>query len=196
MAFTPHETRMAFLTLLAGLLPALAACSGSVQWREEVRLNDGRVVVVDQKRRCAGGDYKAAKDASCVATEAWLSFRLPETGNQEVIWHERLNPMVLNVHEGHIYVVGIPIHPSEFRAYGATNPPYIGYVLQGSQWQRIPFERIPLEIYNGNLLIESIPKTRTKHLSLSSKEGRGENGDPDYPADLRRIDPKVVRPLL
>lgn len=182
------------------LLPALAACSDTVSWQEEVPLNDGRVIVVSQERKCAGGDYTAAKNASCVATEAWLRFRLPETGNQEVTWHERLNPMVMNVHQGRIYVVGHPIHPAEFRAYGGTNPPYIGYMLQGAQqgaqWQRIPFEQIPTEIYEGNLLIESIPKTRTKYLSLAAKSSAGENGDPRYPADLRRIDPKAKRPLL
>jgi hypothetical protein len=177
-------------------VPTLAACSDEVKWKEEVRLNDGRVVVIDQARRCAGGNYTAATNATCVATDASLGFRLPETGGQEVTWHERLNPMVLNVSGGHVYLVGYPVHPAEFRAYGGTNPPYIGFVLEGSQWQRIPFERIPAEIYDGNLLIESIPKTRTKSLSLAAKNGPGENGDPRYPAYLRRIDPKFTKPLL
>jgi hypothetical protein len=182
--------------LHVAVLPALAACSDSVQWQEEVQLADGRVIVVNQKRKCDGGNHAAATHATCVATDAWLSFELSETNNQEVTWHEHLNPMVLNVHGGRPYVVGYPIHPKEFRAYGAKNPPYIGYVWQSARWQRIPFDQIPPDIYEGNLLIESIPKTRTTRLSLTEKSAQGENGDPGYPMHLRRIEPKFKKPLL
>lgn len=183
------------LMFIASVLP-LAACSDTVDWKEEVRMADGRVIIVEQKRKCAGGDFKASTEATCVATEAWLGVKLPETGNQEVTWHERLKPLVLNVSQGNLYVVGFPDHPSEFRLYGATNPPYVGYVWRGTQWQRVPFEQIPPAIYDTNLLIHSIPKTRTKLLSLEVKGGPTANGSPRLPTYLRRIDPNFKKPLL
>lgn len=172
----------------------LAACSDAVEWREEVKLNDGRTIVVTQKRRCEAGDYKAKTQATCVAREAWLRFNLPEFSETEIVWHESLNPMVLNIDKGHLYVVGFPPHTLEFRAYGATNPPYFGFLWDNGSWKRIGFGEIPQSIYEGNMLIESIPKNRTADLELPRKNSEEENGDPRYPGYLRRIDPKFTMP--
>ncbi len=178
------------------LLPALCAalwltgCSKTVQWEEEVKLNDGRVIIVIQKKRCEGGDYAARTVATCIAREAWLTINLPESPGKEIVWHERLDPMVVNVHEGRLYVVGRPPHTVEFRAYGATNPPYIGFVWASDTWKRISFPEIPEAIYDRNMLIESIPQTQTNYLTLEQKNSASENGNPVYPLSLRRIDPK------
>lgn len=170
----------------------LAACSNTVQWDEEVKLNDGRVIVVTQKKRCEGGDYSASVNASCLAREAWLTIRLPEFSDKAIVWHERLDPMVVNVHQGQLYVVGDPPTTLEFRAYGASNPPYVGFVWRDGAWKRIPFIEIPEAIYDRNMLIESIPKNTKGFLSLERKLSEAENGDARYPRSVRRIDPKYT----
>jgi hypothetical protein len=167
----------------------LAACSNTVQWDEEVKLNDGRVTVITQKRRCEGGDYNAKRNASCIARESWMTIKLPEFSHKEIVWHESLKPMVVNVHQGRLYVVGRAPTTLEFRAYGASNPPYFGFVWSDGKWKRIPFIEIPESIYDGNMLIESIPKNTTGFLSLERKGSEAENGDPRYPIPLRRVDP-------
>jgi hypothetical protein len=167
----------------------ITACSKTVQWEEEVKLNDGRVIVVTQKKRCEGGNSMAKKGATCIAREAWLTVKLPEFSDNDMVWHENLDPMVVNIHQGRLYVVGRPPHTLEFRTYGATNPPYFGFVWEGSAWKRIPFTEIPLAIYDRNMLIESIPQNRTNFLTLAKKNGSDENGNPVYPKFLRRIDP-------
>ena len=91
---------------LAIMCGALAACSKTVEWNEEVKLNDGRVIVVTQKRRCEGGDYNAKTGASCVARESWLTLKLPEFSDKDIVWHESLKPMVVNIHLRRLYVVG------------------------------------------------------------------------------------------
>lgn len=178
----------AWLILPFALL--LAACSNTVQWDEEVKLNDGRVIVVTQKKRCEGGDYNAKRNASCLAREAWLTIRLPEFSAKDIVWNESLIPMVVNVHQGQLYVVGQAQTTLEFRAYGATNPPYFGFIWRDGTWRRIPFVEIPEAIYDGNMLIEAIPKNRTKFLSIERKTSYEENGDARYPSFYRRIDPK------
>jgi len=145
---------------------------------------------VTQRRRCEAGDYTAKTQASCVAREAWLTVNLPEFSGKEIVWHESLNPMVLNIDKGRLYVVGFPPHTLEIRTYGATNPPYFGFVWDGGSWRRIGFAEIPQSMYEGNMLIESIPKNRTSFLLLTRKNSEAENGDRRYPGYLRRIDPQ------
>lgn len=185
-----HLKKLLRIVLVAIAALQLVACSRTVEWKEEVQLNDGRVIVVTQKKRCEGGDFTAKTKATCIAREAWLTINLPEFSDKEILWHESLDPMVLNIHQGRLYVVGRPPHTLEFRAYGATNPPYFGFVWESSAWKRIPFIEIPEAIYDSNMLIESIPQKRTDYLTLTQKNSSEENGARTKPAPLHRIDPK------
>lgn len=185
-----HLKKLLRIVLVAIAALQLVACSRTVEWKEEVQLNDGRVIVVTQKKRCEGGDFTAKTQATCIAREAWLTINLPEFSDKEMLWHESLDPMVLNIHQGRLYVVGFPPHTLEFRAYGATNPPYFGFIWEGRDWKRIPFIEIPEAIYSRNMLFASIPQTRTDFLTLVVKNSMDENGNPSYPNFIRRIDPK------
>jgi len=178
------------LMLAAAAALLLTGCSKTVQWEEEVKLNDARVIVVTQKKRCDGGDYKAKTSATCVARETWLTIKLPEFSDKEIVWHEGLNPMVLNIHQGRLYIVGRPPTSLEFRTYGASNPPYFGFRWDNDAWTRIPFSEIPEAIYDTNMLIENIPKNRTNFLTLAQKNSLEENGALTKPPPLHRIDPK------
>lgn len=172
----------------------ISACSSTVQWDEEVLLNDGRKIVVTQVRRCEGGNAHAKTGASCVMREAWATFRLPEFSNQEIVWHESLNPMILNTSKGRLYIVGFPPHTLEFRAYGAKNPPYVGFLWDGGAFKRIAFTDIPIEIYATNMLIESVPEKRREFLTLQAKNAPDENGAETKPAYLHYVDPKFAMP--
>lgn len=158
----------------------LTACSQTiVTWQEEVKLNDGRVIVVEQKKRSDGR----------IAREAWLTINLPQVSTKPLIWHENLHPMIVNVHEGRLYVVGIPPTVREVGLYGNPSPPYLGFVWESDAWKRIPFAQIPDAIYTTNMLIENFPTKGTTFLTLVKKESYEVNGDPSYPKYLRRIDP-------
>lgn len=185
-----HIQKLLRILLTVIATTQLVACSKTVEWNEEVQLNDGRVIVVTQKKRCEGGDFTAETGATCIAREAWMTIKLPEFSDKDMVWHESLDPMVVNIHQGRLYVVGRPPHTLEFRAYGATNPPYFGFVWEKNAWKRIPFAEIPVAIYDRNMLVESIPQNRTNRLTLTKKNGPDENGNPVYPKFLRRIDPK------
>src|ERR1017187_6175079 len=99
--------KIVLLIVTTGCLMNLAACSPYVTWKEEVKLNDGRVIVVEQK--------KLVEDE--MAREAWLTINLPEFSAEQIVWHEHLSPIVLNIDEGMLYVVGQPPTAREERQY-------------------------------------------------------------------------------
>ena len=147
-----------------------------IKWKEEVQLNDGRVIVVKQKARAVG----------LVPQEAWLTIDLPEFSSQPIIWHENLIPLIVNIDGGRLYVVGTPANGRAIEQYGNQAPPDIGYVWENGKWIRIPFSKIPEKIYTINMLKEGLPPRGTSFLSLEEKNGPELNGDP---RGLRRLDP-------
>ncbi|WP_211463984.1 hypothetical protein [Collimonas silvisoli] len=171
------------LIVIVGCMMNLSACSQIiVTWQEEVKLNDGRIIVVEQKKRSDGR----------IAREAWLTINLPEFSAKPLVWHENLDPLILNVNEGRLYVVGIPPTVREARLYGNPTPPYIGFLWERDSWKRIPFEQIPEAIYATNMLIESFPPKDTTLLTLAKKKSVEVNGDPTLPKYFKRIDPTFV----
>jgi hypothetical protein len=171
------------IVLVSGLM-GLAACSffGYATWKEEVQLNDGRVIVVEQQKRAGHG----------IAREAWLTINLPEFSARPIVWHEHLSPLVVNVDGGKLYVVGYPPTVAEFNEYGHPHPAYVGFVWKQGVWNRIAFEEIPEKIYITNMLIEGFPPKGTIFLTLEKKnsyEVNGRAGRVDY---LQRINPKFI----
>ena len=80
--------RMTFGLVLASV-PMLGGCGeNTLTWTEEVKLLDGRVITVTQKRRI---------DVENVARDFWVTFKLQEFGDKEITWHENLKPLVLNL---------------------------------------------------------------------------------------------------
>jgi hypothetical protein len=177
------------ITALSLILVAQGCASMSkqefyfIEWQEEVKLNSGKVITVTQKRRC---DEQYPK--SCLTRESWLTINLSEFGKAPIIWSQKLEPMVLNVNNGALYVVGWPPTQYEFRLYDRPMPPYVGYRFNNGKWTRIPLKEIPIEIYDTNLLIDS-PDGSIKRVTLSMKESAAYNGDPRYSRDQKRIDP-------
>lgn len=157
--------QIAVLMIFLGV--AMSGCADTVTWREEVKLSDGRVIEVMQRRRYEG--VYTGQDVGSVVREAWLSFRLPEFGNQEITWHENLKPRILNLSNNKWYVVGIPPTGLEFAQYGKPKPDYVGFRYEGEKWLRIPFEEIPEEIYSTNLWIENVPPNKSSYVSVADK---------------------------
>ncbi len=180
MNLTHLFKRMAFGLMFASV-PMLGGCSGNtLTWTEEVKLLDGRVITVMQKNRIEED----------VSREFWLTFQLPEFGNQEIIWHENLLPIVLNIYQNKLYAVGIPFTTREFRQYGRPNPAYLGYHYEAGQWRRIPFNEIPEAIYDVNLFFDNMALYRKKRVSLADKEEMMK--DESYRLPSKRIDPNYT----
>lgn len=174
--------------LILGGLTMLPACSNNVTWKEEVKLNDGRVIVITQERKCETA-YDGHSTNSCLAREAWLRFQAPEFGTKTIQWHEHLHPLILNVHQGEWFIVSIPPTQREFYEYGQPQPGYIGFKLIAGSWKRIAFLEIPISIYDTNLLITTLPPSEKQLLTIAIKESITVNGDPGISKSDRRVDP-------
>lgn len=177
-----------FILLITGCASAFPKQGEFREWQEEVKLNDGRVIVVTQKKRCEGA-YTGNEYAPCIAREAWLTVNLPEFGDKPIVWNEHLSPRVVNIDNGQLYIVGIFPTQREFRLYGEPRPPYIGFVWKDNSWQQIPFEAIPDAIYDVNMLMEGIPPKGIKYLSIEKKESEAINGDRRIRKSSRRLSP-------
>lgn len=162
------------LGLMLASVPLVGGCgSNTGSWQEEVKLTDGRVITITQKRR-----YENVYDGQSsgnLPREFWLIFKLPEFGNQEITWHENLFPRVLNVYQGKFYVVGTPWTELEYRQYGKPYPEYVPYRYEAGQWQRIPFNEIPEAIYDTNLLIAAELPSDVKFVSFAMKAEETKN---------------------
>jgi hypothetical protein len=174
--------KLILLIALTGCLMNLAACSPYVIWKEEVKLNDGRIIVVEQKKRIVGG----------MDREAWLTIDLPDFSAQPIVWHENLRPLVVNIDGGRLYVVGVPPTEVEFNHYGKPRPAYIGFVWENGTWTRGSFEKIPESIYTVNMLAERFPPNGTSLLTLEKKNSRELNGDARVPDYLKRLNSKFT----
>lgn len=167
MNITKLFKRMTLGIVLAGV-PLVGGCGNNIgSWQEEVKLLDGRVIAITQKRR-----YENVYDGQSsgnLPREFWLTFKLPESGSQEITWHENLFPRVLNVYQGKLYVVGTPWTELEYRQYGKPYPEYVSYRYEAGQWQRISFNEIPEAIYDTNLMIAAELPRDVKFVSFAMK---------------------------
>lgn len=177
--------KIILLVLCTGLaLFIVKFISGRVFWDEEVKLNDGRVIVVSRSMRCPGRMYPA-----CFAREEWLTINLPEFSPAPILWHEHLELMILNVDKGQLYLVAKPPYEREYNLYGQPEPFYIGYLWTENHWVRIPFAQIPVAIYDTNLLINNNLGEDSSFISLEKKAGQEFNGAFTLLSRARRIDP-------
>ncbi len=171
-----HLFKRLTLVIVLASVPLVGGCSdNTLTWQEEVKLLDGRVITVTQKRRY---------DSDKMPREAWLTFRLPEFGNQEIVWHESLEIQVLNLYQGKLYVVGDARGQREFRQYGAH---YVPFRYEAGQWVRIPLSEVPITIYDTNMYPGNMSLDRRKQVSVADKVEIFK--DDRWDADQRRIDP-------
>jgi hypothetical protein len=167
-----------------------AACSTSgalVSWHEEVKLSDGRTIVVEQKKQCDPG-HGGTSEADCIARESWLTFDLPEFSPEPIVWHQRLFALMLNVAGGNLYVVGYPRTGLEYEQLGRPKPPYVGFIWRAGEWRRIPIKVIPPSIYDTNLYHRDV-LPGSNYLSLARKQSPQLMGDPRIVRFMKRIDP-------
>ncbi|MCC6212322.1 MAG: hypothetical protein IT513_14900 [Burkholderiales bacterium] len=152
--------------------------SDTAEWQEEVKLYDGRVVTVMQKRRYESAYAGGSVHLSQIVREAWIKVKLAETGNKEIEWHENLIPRRLDAWKGNLVIVGDPPTSLEYDKYGKQEPIQIALKYKDGSWQRMKFEEIPREIYDTNLVVKHRLPAGMTFLTLVEKESRQFNGDP------------------
>lgn len=176
-----HRLFKILLIILLGT--SMASCAEDTRsWQEEVKLLDGRVILVTIKYGFPSGVFR----------ESWVTLKLPETDNQATTWHEQLQPQNLNVVDGKVYIVGSVGTNVEFRLYNFPKPPYVGFVFDNKAWKRIPFNEIPEAMYDMNLSSYGVDSKSPRLATLTEKNKL--LTDPRRAKEFVRIDPSYIYP--
>lgn len=102
-------------------------------WYEEVRLSDGRIITIHQKR---------SYHSHYGTLQSWVTINLPELGGKRV-WYSRLRPQRVDVVDGKVYVFGKPAGITKNQYYRYPKNFMVGFVWNGADFVRIPFLSIP-----------------------------------------------------
>ena len=140
-------------------------------WFEEVRLSDGRVITIHQKREYHE-NYGTA--------QSWVTIDLPELGGKQV-WHSYLMPQRVDVVDGKVYVFGIPRGDRQLQYYRFPKYYMAAFIWQSGHFERIPFLAVPEKSRNEENVYPCVPSPLIGKLDLLKKSGswcapRGDKG--------------------
>ncbi len=141
-------------------------------WYEEVRLSDGRIITIHQKR-----EYYENYGTS----QSWVTIDLPELGGKRV-WHSYLMPQRADLVDGKVYVFGIPRGAKQLEYYRFPKYYMVAFQWTGASFERIPFQSVPVKIRDKENTFSCVPKPSTNRLLLATKTvewcpARGANGE-------------------
>ena len=146
------KCRLGVLVAFVALIGGVGCTKKTFEWREEVALHDGGMIVVSWWVRFVPGQpFQYMEGAQR------LTFAHPTT-HQPVVWRElgkvgsRLQPMLLEVDSGRLYLVGVPPTGTDYDGYGCPVPPYIAWRYDGGTWGRVSLGELPTRFSKANLL--------------------------------------------
>ena len=116
-------------------------------WYEEVRLSDGRIITIKQRRR-----YFPHHGT----TDSWVSIDLLEL-HGKYVWHSRLIPQGIDVYDGKVYAFGIPDNLQSLSFYRYPKYYIVAFIWDGRDFVRIPFLSMPHSIRKEENLYRCIP---------------------------------------
>ena len=121
-------------------------------WDEEVKLHDGRVIVIRRREVKSGGGFPVNSMNPRGITRSY-EFCYPSMG---LYWKSKgeYEPEILAVVDGKAYVK-VPISGGQCKLHDYPTTNAIYFVWENSAWKQIPYEQFPKEIRRTNLLLEA-----------------------------------------
>lgn len=154
------------------LIGTLIAVAGALAWRyydsrypswyEEVRLSDGRIITIHQKR-----EYFENYGTS----QSWVTIDLPELGGKRV-WHSYLAPMRVDVIDGNLYVFGKPRGPRQISYYRYPQNHMVAFKWHNSEFQRMPFLNLPASLREAENVYPCLPTNSHQKLTVANKDAQ------------------------
>jgi len=127
-------------------------------WYEEVRLSDGRIITIHQKRQYFD-NYGT--------NQSWVTLDLPELGGKRV-WHSYLMPQRVDVFEGRVYVFGLPRGDRQLEYYRFPIYYMVAFEWRNGGFRRIPFLDVPEILRSEENVYPCVP-IPLRNISLSEK---------------------------
>lgn len=176
------------LALILGV--SLTACgAGNIEWKEEVQLSDGNVIVVERAAIYeAGGDEWASNRSGSKINEYRIRFEYPTGSGKLVEWHSTKKDMQ-TYPEVPLVIDMVSSQPTIYTliAISAGCEVYSKYVYQSGKWKE---EILPkkFEQHTTNLLFGS-KRDLPQFLNLQEKYKR--NNGPGYRKAVKYVGPDI-----
>jgi len=187
------------LGLLIMIAASMNACSSTMGWKEEVKLNDGRVMVVERHFNLGG--YPTLDAHERTPLDETISFTLPDS-NKKISWKTEFNnrvpalnslsPLLLDVIGGIPYLATSPAGCIAYNKWGRPNPPYVLYKYINDEWQRIALKEFPAVLVHANLIGRPASSLLKPYYNLEAAKAEREDGNiDDYAKTILR---EAVKP--
>ena len=155
-----------FLITLSTFMLDACGAFGTVSrhWEEEVKLHDGRKIVVDrvvEVERCCGENFKNGDTIS-----QKIIFR-SESGR--IVWEDDIAPIIFDIVGTTYYVVADPMSMDECIKHSDPNPPFIFYKYKNGKWEQIKNSEFP-DGFQTNLLADYWGDRTGKGEKISAEE--------------------------
>ena len=173
----------------------MSACSSTMSWKEEVKLHDGQIIVVERYYKLGG--YPAIESRERAALNETVAFSLPGT-NKKIIWEtdfrdsqpemNSLNLIRFDVVKGVPFIATYPAGCIAYNKWGRPNPPQVLFKYENEQWKRITLAEFPAELINAQAnVVVGRPKTSLLKSFYTVKGVNHENYyvPPEYRTILR-----------
>jgi hypothetical protein len=161
-----------FLTLC---LPILA-CSQmkTIEWREEVQLSNGKIVIVERALDCQNV-YGGGSGNGCFFKEARIKGKL-RSDTEEIAWKGKVGPLALDIaKDGNIYLVAI-VETIQGEAFYNVKDDHVAFRYgNDGKWSQIPIAEVPKELH-ANLFVNATElfldegKPTTQIMNLARKK--------------------------
>jgi hypothetical protein len=181
--------------LLFGIV--VSGCSRIVHWQQEVRLHDGRMLVVERASLSGEGPGavphvpKGGDSNNDESTE--LAFVHPDTA-ETIRWilPKGTVPHMLDVDGPAVFLVLAPSSIADYNQWQCPNPPWVVYRHLSGIWMRVPIGDLPERFETPNLLawpgeeIQASPRVSWSDMVTHLKT---------MPPEYRRISRQPINPL-
>ncbi|MEO8331337.1 MAG: hypothetical protein ABI479_02815 [Gallionella sp.] len=145
----------------------LSAYSSTMNWKEEVQLHDGQIIVVERFYNL--GNKPTWESRERAALDETVTISLPVT-NKKIIWKNdfrdsqpepsSLNLIRFDVVKGVPYIATYPAGCIAYNKWGRPNPPQVLFKYEDEKWKRITLAEFPAELINSHAnVVVGRPKT-------------------------------------
>jgi len=179
-----HASVIRRVLVVLALGPFLASCERTNGWQEEVRLDDGQVIVLARQvsYEKAGGEW--GRDSAWRPSGEQLAFINPLTGKQ-VTWAEPYRiASVVDVIDGTVWIIA---RQQACRPEDRGKPLWRAFALSATGWSPVGPDEAPT-VSKPNLALDSANYSKTAHwqfVSIPQKQALDEASRVD--ARMKRI---------
>ena len=166
---------------------------GGMNWKEEVQLHDGGILVAERFYNLGGRPTIDSRERA--ALDETVTFSLPSMGKQ-IIWktdfrdslpeQNSLNLLILDVVKGVPYIATYPVGCIAYNKWKRPNPPYIFFKYESDEWQQISLAEFPAELSKTNVIVGRPPSDLLKSFyKVEQVQDRNYYLQPEYKTILR-----------